>query len=81
MHRKALVFHISILATLDMFDILCYNKLQFMTICFTYEHQKTGLGMFCTINFFDFNIMANNESYGFETFNDFRFSSTIHQHC
>ena len=60
------------LATLNMFNILGYHKIQFMIIRFTSEHQKTRIGILL-INFFHFDIMGNNESSGFEAANDFDF--------
>ena len=35
-------------------------------MCFTCEYHEIGLGRFFSISFFDFNIMENNESSGFE---------------
>ena len=54
------------LATLNLFSILGYHKIQFMAICFTYENTEYRSWYVFTL---DFNIMANNESSGFEEVN------------
>ena len=56
-----------------MFNILGYHKIQLITICFTYENQKTGLGTFFQLISLNFNKMGINESSGFEVDNDFDF--------
>ena len=68
------VLHITILATLDILDILGNHKIQFqfMTMCFIYEHQKIELGTFSK-HFFDFNIMEDNALCGFEAAYNFDF--------
>ena len=54
------------LAVLNMLYFLGYHKIQTMTICFAYKHQKTGLKHVFSINFFVFNMIKNTESSGFE---------------
>ena len=64
----ALVFNIT--TSINIFNILHYHKIRFMTIFFTYEHQKTVLGFF-SINFSNFDKTENNESSGLKAPNDF----------
>ena len=75
MSRKHMCCTKPFLAAPDMFNILGYHKFQFMTICFTYKHMKTGWVCF-SIDFFDFNIMENSVSSAFETANNFVKSAT-----
>ena len=56
-----------------MFNILGCHKIQIMTICLTYEHQKTGDGAFLKLIYLNFNIMENDESSGFKAVHDFDF--------
>ena len=62
-----------LLAPPNMFNIPGYHKIQFMTICFTHKHQKTGLGMSFSIDFFDFSRTEINHSSSFEAANNFDF--------
>ena len=47
-------------------------QIQLISIFFTNEHHKDGLGVLWR-NFFDFNILEHNEPSGFEAINNFNF--------
>ena len=52
---------------------LLVAQIQLMTVCLTYEYQKTGLCMFSQLNSLNFNIVENDEFSCFEATNDFDF--------
>ena len=68
----SLVFQITISSTPKHVLYSWLSQIQLITICLTYEHQKTGQVCF-SINFLNINIVEKKESSVFEAANDIDF--------